>query len=87
MIKKISIMAIMLLLLFSLTACDTTDDPEKVIDVICETHYVNTTESWTVMSHNGYKAIEFTKKYDKEKDVYTVTLKFVNPLSEVKKDE
>lgn len=64
------------LLMFSLVACDNTEDKDKIINVICETHYVNTTESWSIHSHNGYKAIYTNKKYDEETDTYTVTIQF-----------
>lgn len=59
-----------------LTGCDTTDDKDKIINIVNETHYINTTESWSVKSHNGYKGCYVDKTYNEENDVYTVTIKF-----------
>ena len=62
--------------MLTFTSCDTVDDKEKIINVSCETHYINTTESWSINTHNGYRAIDFNKDYDKDNDTYTVTLVF-----------
>lgn len=60
----------------SLVGCDTTDDPDRVINIFCDRGYINTTESWSVNSHNDYRAYEVTEDYDEEADEYTVVLKF-----------
>ena len=74
--KKIIMLLMCILLIVSLTACDTTKDEEKIINIVNETHYINTTESWSVMSHNGYKGYYVDEKYDEENDEYTVIIKF-----------
>lgn len=74
--KKIAMLLMCILLMVSLTACDTTKDEEKIINIVNETHYINTTESWSVMSHNGYKGYYVDKTYDEENDEYTVVIKF-----------
>lgn len=74
--KKLIALIICMLMAVTLVACDNTDDEEKIINVICDTGYINTTETWTVNSHNGYKAIYTNKEYDDETDTYTVTIKF-----------
>lgn len=67
---------LMLLISLFLVGCDTTDDEEKIINIVCEDHYVNVTESWSVMSHNGYKGYDVVETYDEEIDEYTVVIKF-----------
>lgn len=74
--KKLIALIICMLMTVTLVACDNTDDEEKIINVLCDTGYINTTETWTVNSHNGYKAIYTNKEYDEETDTYTVTIKF-----------
>ena len=74
--KRISILLCFLFVVLSFTGCDTTDDPDKVINIGCYRHYVGTTESWYVNSHNDYRAFEVNEEYDKETDTYTVVLKF-----------
>ena len=59
-----------------LVGCDTTEDKDKIINIVNETHYINTTESWNVMSHNGYKGYYVDETYDEETDEYTVIIKF-----------
>ena len=79
--KKLIILICSLCIVLSFTGCDNTNDPEKIINVGCETHYINTTESWYVNSHNGYKAIEATEDYNEETDTYTVVIKFKKLLN------
>ena len=58
------------------TSCENTKNEEKVINMFCETHYINTTESWSINSHNGYKAIYTFKDYDASTDTYTIIIQF-----------
>lgn len=74
--KRLMLLLVCLLMVMMLTACDHTNSEEKIINVFCETHYINTTESWHVNSHNGYKAIYTNKEYDDLTDTYTVTIQF-----------
>ena len=74
--KKTIFSTLCVLLTIGLTGCDNTNDKSKIINVVCETQYVNTTETWSINSHNGYKAIYTNKAYDEETDIYTVTIKF-----------
>ena len=74
--KRIITLAACILIAITLVACDHTNNEEKIINVFCDTGYINTTETWTVNSHNGYKAIYTNKEYDDETDTYTVTIKF-----------
>lgn len=67
---------LILLISLFLVGCDTTDDKEKIINIINETRYINTTETWTVNSHNGYKGCYVDETYDEESDEYTVIIKF-----------
>lgn len=77
--KRLILLLTTLLLLFNITGCDYEDDPERIINIHCESHYINTTESWSVNTHNGYKATNVSKKYDEKADVYTVTFTFKRP--------
>lgn len=74
--KKLLVLLGILALVFTMFGCDTTNDATKEIDIYCESHYINTTESWSVNTRNGYKAIKATKEYDEDEDIYTVTLTF-----------
>lgn len=80
--KKIIAMIVCMLMIITLVACDHTNDKEKIINVLCDTEYINTTETWTVNSHNGYKAIYTNKEYDEKTDTYTVTIKFSKLLDQ-----
>ena len=60
----------------SLMSCDHESDPERIINIGCDRHYLNTTESWYVNSNNGYRAYDVSEEYNEEVDEYTVILKF-----------
>ena len=74
--KKITLFLGLMCICSCLVGCDTTDDKDKIINIVNETQYINTTESWNVMSHNGYKGYYVDKTYDEENDEYTVIIKF-----------
>lgn len=78
--KKIITLIVCILMTAMLVACDNTNDEEKIVSVFCDTGYINTTETWAINSHNGYKAIYTNKEYDEETDTYTVTIKFTRLL-------
>lgn len=85
--KRILILLFVMLAMFNLTGCDNTDDKEKIINITCWSHYFNTTETWDIDTHNGYKAMEVDKQYDKESDTYTITFVFGRPFRETGLEE
>lgn len=79
MVDKFRNSIIILALLLASTSFiggDNESDPERIINMSCNRHYLNTTESWYVNSNNGYRAYDVSEEYNEEADEYTVILRF-----------
>ena len=79
MVDKFRNSIIILALLLASTSfisCDNESDPERIINMSCHRHYLNTTETWSVNSNNGYRAYYVSEEYNEEVDEYTVILRF-----------
>lgn len=72
--KKI-LLLLALALPLGLTACDESNKNDIYIN---QEEWFGISDSWTIDTYNNFICINMDKQFDKDKQEYTVTLKFKN---------
>ena len=76
----VSMKKVFLLCLVSTLLVGCNSNHAEKVSVDCDTYYIDTTETWTVNTFDGYKVTSMEKVHDEETDTYTVTLKIEHVL-------